>query len=127
MQRDEEVTLLTHSFPSEAAYTIRYPEFKPESNKWVIRQTGVYHRTNFKTSQSLCILLNPMPGANANKQAQDWLFDHSRDTDFDPVWLHRVLHETYLPSWRSYIAYYERQFLPMVRTSKKESGPEEGH
>lgn len=101
----------------EAAYTIRYPEFKPESNKWVIRQTGVYHRTNFNTSQSLCILLNPMPGASATKKAQDWLFGHSRHTEFDPVWLHRVLHETYLPSWRSYIAYYERQFLPMALTT----------
>ncbi|KAH0439447.1 hypothetical protein CcaCcLH18_02924 [Colletotrichum camelliae] len=101
----------------EATYTIRYPEFKAESNKWVIRQTGVYHRINFKTSQSLCVLINPMPGANANQKAQDWLFDHSRDTDFDPVWLHRVLHETYLPSWRSYIAHFERQFLPMALTT----------
>ncbi|KAI8161845.1 hypothetical protein K4K49_013253 [Colletotrichum sp. SAR 10_70] len=105
-------------FRSEAAYTLRYPEFKPESNKWVIRQTGVYHRTNFKTSQNLCILFNPMPGAKANQKAQEWLFDHSRNSDFDPVWLHRVLHETYLPSWRSYIAHFERQFLPMVRASQ---------
>ncbi|KAF4903413.1 hypothetical protein CGCVW01_v013140 [Colletotrichum viniferum] len=101
----------------EAAYTIRYPEFKPESNKWVIRQTGVYHRTHFKTSQNLCVLLNPMPGAKANQKVQEWLFDHSRNSDFDPVWLHRVLHETYLPSWRSYIAHFERQFLPMALTT----------
>ncbi|TDZ34983.1 hypothetical protein C8035_v010170 [Colletotrichum spinosum] len=98
----------------EASYSIRYPEFKTEGDKWVLRQTGVYQRINLKTRQSFFILFNPMPNSKVSQAAEDWLLKKSQDVEYDPLWLHRIVLESYLPSWRSYIASLEKQFLPMA-------------
>uniref|UniRef100_A0A9P7QVZ0 CorA-like transporter domain-containing protein n=2 Tax=Colletotrichum scovillei TaxID=1209932 RepID=A0A9P7QVZ0_9PEZI len=102
---------------AEASYTIRYPEYKSEEDTWVIRQTGVYHRCDAASRQSLFIMINPTPNSQASSRAMEWLSssvaaDPETETD-DPVWLHKLVFETYLPAWRFYIASMERQFLPL--------------
>ncbi|KXH66781.1 hypothetical protein CSAL01_11964 [Colletotrichum salicis] len=101
----------------EASYTIRYPEYKSDGDTWVIRQTGVYHRCDAAASrQSLFIMINPTPNSQASSRAMEWLSNRSvavgSETD-DPIWLHKLVFETYLPAWRYYIASMERQFLPL--------------
>ncbi|WYZ34124.1 hypothetical protein EsH8_I_000400 [Colletotrichum jinshuiense] len=98
----------------EASYTFRYPEHKPDEDRWVIRQSGIYQRFDLRSRQSLFILISPAPNSKANQRAVEWLARHSKDAEPDPVWLHKIVHETYLPSWRSYVAWLERQFLPMA-------------
>ncbi|KAK1717434.1 uncharacterized protein BDZ83DRAFT_27879 [Colletotrichum acutatum] len=110
------------SVVAAASYTIRYPEYKPDEDTWVIRQTGVYHRCDAASHQSLFIMINPTPNSQASSRALEWLFNRSSsssvaagsetETD-DPVWLHKLIFETYLPAWRFYIASMERQFLPL--------------
>ncbi|OHF01258.1 hypothetical protein CORC01_03573 [Colletotrichum orchidophilum] len=105
------------SVVEEASYTVRYPEHKPDENSWVIRQTGVYHRSDSGSRQSLSLMMNPMPTSQASNRAIEWLSRSVEDTEADPFWLHKVVFETYLPLWRSYIASLERQFLPLSRTT----------
>ncbi|EXF74621.1 hypothetical protein CFIO01_13436 [Colletotrichum fioriniae PJ7] len=103
----------------EASYTIRYPEYKPDEDTWVIRQTGVYHRCDAASRQSLFIMVNPTPNSQASSRAIERLstsrsFGVGSETETDdPVWLHQLVFETYLPAWRFYIASMERQFLPL--------------
>ncbi|KAI3551427.1 hypothetical protein CABS03_01486 [Colletotrichum abscissum] len=102
----------------EASYTIRYPEYKPEEDTWVIRQTGVYHRCDAASRQSLFVMINPTPDSQASNRAIEWLSSRngaagSETETHDHVWLHKLVFETYLPAWRFYIASMERQFLPL--------------
>ncbi|KAK1673953.1 hypothetical protein BDP55DRAFT_194727 [Colletotrichum godetiae] len=97
----------------EASYTLRYPEHKPDLDKWVIRQTGVYHRCDSTSGQTLFIMFNPVPNAKASITAAEWLSSRVGGSETDPVWLHKILLETYFPAWRFYIASLERQFLPL--------------
>ncbi|KAK0371221.1 hypothetical protein CLIM01_11419 [Colletotrichum limetticola] len=102
----------------EASYTIRYPEYKSEEDTWVIRQTGVYHRCDAASRQSLFIMTNPTPDSQASNRAIEWLSSRnsaagSETETHDHVWLHKLVFETYLPAWRFYIASMERQFLPL--------------
>ncbi|KXH32371.1 hypothetical protein CSIM01_05793 [Colletotrichum simmondsii] len=104
----------------EASYTIRYPEYKSGEDTWVIRQTGVYHRCDAASRQSLFIMINPMPNSQASSRAMEWLSSRniaagSETETGDAVWLHKLVFETYLPAWRFYIASMERQFLPLPR------------
>ncbi|KAK1465215.1 hypothetical protein CMEL01_12570 [Colletotrichum melonis] len=103
---------------AEASYTIRYPEYKSEEDTWVIRQTGVYHRCDAASRQSLFIMINPTPNSQASDRAIEWLSSRnsaagSEAETHDHVWLHKLVFETYLPAWRFYIASMERQFLPL--------------
>ncbi|OAR00331.1 hypothetical protein LLEC1_02057 [Akanthomyces lecanii] len=50
---------------SEILYTIRYPEFKESENEWTIRQTGIGHRINTETRQSIVLLFGPNPSSKA--------------------------------------------------------------
>lgn len=96
------------------AYTIRYPEYKPLDEEWTIRQSGIYHRLNRKTKQSLCIVFNPTP----NSKLHQALLSHLRSDDSKPsFWLHQTLFATYVPAWRHYIASLERRFLPIANTA----------
>ncbi|KAK1498110.1 hypothetical protein CCUS01_12980 [Colletotrichum cuscutae] len=104
----------------EASYTIRYPEYKSEEDTWVIRQTGVYHRCDAASRQSLFVMINPTPDSQASNRAIEWLSGRnsaagSETETHDHVWLHRLVFETHLPAWRFYIASMERQFLPLPR------------
>ncbi|KAK7989380.1 pho87 protein [Apiospora arundinis] len=101
----------------EALYTLRYPEFKMSDGKWVLRQSGLYHRYNTTTSQSLYILLNPMPRSQLQERVSAYLQEHSQETLTDPFWLHRLLLSTHLPAWRHYIAAQEKMFLPMANST----------
>lgn len=98
----------------EMAYTIRYPEYKPSDEEWTIRQSGVYHRLNRKTKQSLYIVFNPTPNS---KLHQSLLAHFQSDDSESSFWLHQTLFATYIPAWRHYIASLERRFLPIANTA----------
>ncbi|KOS44430.1 hypothetical protein ACN38_g4675 [Penicillium nordicum] len=99
---------------SEISYTIRYPEYKPQDDKWVIRQTGIYHRYDKTSSQSLYVLFNPTPQSKAHSQADNLLRNFCPKVESDPFWLHQVLFDTYFPAWRNYIAVHEQRLLPLA-------------
>uniref|UniRef100_A0A093VB30 Zinc transport protein ZntB n=1 Tax=Talaromyces marneffei PM1 TaxID=1077442 RepID=A0A093VB30_TALMA len=98
----------------DVAYTIRYPEYKPLEDEWTMRQSGVYHRFNRKTKQSLYIVFNPMP---KSKLHQSLLLHLQSDDSKSSFWLHQTLFTTYVPAWRHYIASLERRFLPIANTA----------
>ncbi|KAL2867547.1 uncharacterized protein BJX67DRAFT_79635 [Aspergillus lucknowensis] len=104
---------------TEISYTIRYPEYKtdrerPERNSWVIRQSGIFHRFNTATSQSLFILLSPCPDSTAHKKAAEWLERHKKLDVSDRFWLHDILLSIYLPPCRQYVASLEERFLSIA-------------
>ncbi|CAI7603500.1 unnamed protein product [Penicillium glandicola] len=99
---------------NEISYTLRYPEYKPQEEKWVIRQTGIYHRYDKTSSQSLFVLFNPTPQSKVHSQAENLLRNFCPEVESDPFWLHRVLFATYFPAWRKYIAAHEERFLPLA-------------
>ncbi|KAJ5685591.1 hypothetical protein N7455_010722 [Penicillium solitum] len=101
----------------EISYTLRYPEYKPQGNTWVIRQTGIYHRYDKTTSQNLFVLFNPTPQSKVHSDAEDLLCNSWSEVESDPFWLHRVLFATYFPTWRKYIAVQEHRFLPLARSA----------
>ncbi|KAJ5955057.1 hypothetical protein N7501_009336 [Penicillium viridicatum] len=101
----------------EISYTLRYPEYKPQENAWVIRQTGIYHRYDKTTCQSLFVLFNPTPQSKAHSDAENLLRNLCPEVESDPFWLHRVLFTTYFPTWRKYIAVQEQRFLPLARSA----------
>ncbi|KGO36019.1 Mg2+ transporter protein, CorA-like/Zinc transport protein ZntB [Penicillium expansum] len=99
---------------NEISYTIRYPEYRLQEDRWVIRQTGIYHRYDKTSSQSLFVLFNPTPQSQAHSQAENLLRNFCPEIESDPFWLHRLLFETYFPAWRKYIAIHEQRFLPLA-------------
>ncbi|KAJ5923409.1 Mg2+ transporter protein CorA-like/Zinc transport protein ZntB [Penicillium verhagenii] len=101
----------------ETSYTIRYPEYKPKSKVWTLRQTGLYHRYDYATSQSTFVLINPTPKSKAFRKAEELLRDNGSEIASNPFWLHSVLFSTYLPAWRGRILELERQFLPLAKTT----------
>ncbi|KAJ5165155.1 Mg2+ transporter protein CorA-like/Zinc transport protein ZntB [Penicillium coprophilum] len=99
---------------TEISYTLRYPEYKSQENKWVIRQSGIYHRYDKTSSQNLFVLFNPTPQSKAHSQAENLLRNICPEVESDPFWLHRVLFAVYFPAWRKYIAVHEQRFLPLA-------------
>ncbi|KAK8124552.1 uncharacterized protein PG998_000311 [Apiospora kogelbergensis] len=110
-------TTSTQGSCHEVLYTLKYPEFKMSDGKWVLRQSGLYHRYNPTTSQSLYVLLNPMPRSQMQERVTAHLRDHAQATLTDPFWLHRLLLSTHLPAWRHYIAAQEKTFLPKANST----------
>jgi hypothetical protein len=96
---------------------VRYPEYKPSEDKWAIRQSGIYHRFNTTTSQSLFVLFSPTPKSRAHQKAEEWLLNHRQEAKTEPFWLHRVLFSTYFPAWRQYNAALERKLLPITNST----------
>lgn len=80
----------------------------------MIRQTGIYHRYDKTSRQSLFILFNPTPQSRAQSQAENLLCNFHPEVESDPFWLHRLLFATYFPAWRKYIAVQEQLFLPLA-------------
>ncbi|KAK0631511.1 hypothetical protein B0T14DRAFT_4413 [Immersiella caudata] len=101
----------------EISYSIKYPEYKPTEDKWVIRQSGIWHRYDSQTSQSTYLLLSPTPDSRAHRQAEEWLLSPEQNAENEPFWLHRILFAAYLPAWRQYIAALERNFLPVANST----------
>jgi hypothetical protein len=96
---------------------VKYPEHKPTEDKWVIRQTAIWHRFNSQTSQSTYVLLSPTPSSKAHRQAEAWLLASKESAEAEPFWLHRILFSVYLPAWRQYTAALERKFLPVANST----------
>lgn len=101
----------------EISYTLRYPEYKPKEDRWTIRQSGIYHRYDRTSSQSLFVLFSPTPQSKAHCKAEELLSTIHPELVTDSFWLHRVLFEVYFPAWRSYIAMLERRFLPLATSA----------
>ncbi|KAK8056453.1 hypothetical protein PG993_001680 [Apiospora rasikravindrae] len=110
-------TTSTQDSCHEVLYTLKYPEFKLSEGKWVLRQSGLYHRYDTTTSQSLYILLNPMPRSQMQERVAAHLRDHPHTILVDTFWLHRLLLSTHLPAWRQYIAAQEKEFLPKANST----------
>jgi hypothetical protein len=108
---------LADGIPLEISYSVKYPEYKPSEDKWVIRQSGIWHRYHLRTSQSTYVLFSPTPNSKAHRQAEEWLLDSARGPEKEPFWLHRVLFSAYFPAWRQYIAALERKFLPVANST----------
>jgi hypothetical protein len=97
-------------------YTIRYPEFKVTDSKWVIRQTGCYHKSNLALNQNLFILFNPMPNSKAHSSLTEYILGKYEDIQTQPMSFHALLFRTYFPAWRQYIAFHEKALLPIVNS-----------
>ncbi|KAK0719272.1 hypothetical protein B0H67DRAFT_485871 [Lasiosphaeris hirsuta] len=100
----------------EISYTVKYPEYKASEDRWVIRQSGIWHRYDGHTGQSTFVLFSPTPDSKGHQQATRWLLDHTRP-ETEPFWLHRILFSAYSPAWRLYLAHLERSFLPIANTT----------
>jgi hypothetical protein len=98
-------------------YTFRYPEFKGRTNEpWVIRQMGVYQKVNFKTKQSLWVLVNAAPETLAENRVLSCLQHEQVQLSKNILWLHTVIHQTYMMRWREYFKSFEAIVLPIVST-----------
>jgi len=96
---------------------VKYPEYKASEDKWVIRQSGIWHRYNLQTSQSTYVLFSPTPNSQAHRQAEEWLLSPGQRPEAEPFWLHRILFSAYFPAWRQYIGALERKFLPVANST----------
>jgi hypothetical protein len=96
---------------------VRYPEYKPSDDEWVIRQTAIYHRLDRETSQNVVVLFSPTPRSKIHSTAEEWLRHHRQQVDTDPLWLHRILFATFLPAYRQYLAMLELRFLPVANSA----------
>jgi hypothetical protein len=96
-------------------YTFRYPEFKGRTNEpWVIRQMGVYQKLNFKSKQSLWIIVNAAPETLAENRVLSCLQQEQAQISKNPLWLHAVIHQSYMMQWREYLKSFEAIVLPIV-------------
>ncbi|TQV95757.1 corA-like mg2+ transporter protein domain-containing protein [Cordyceps javanica] len=102
----------------EILYTIRYPEFKESEEEWSIRQTGICHRINTETRQSIVLLLSPKPKSKSHEKVYEYLTTPSNHYTGN-TWfaLHNVLLEAHLPAWRSFNKACEAEFLPISNTT----------
>lgn len=107
------VSRLVSNNSPEISYTLRYPEFKESENRWVIRQSAVYHCYNFHTGRSTLVLFSPLVNSLAHQKAEQYLAG-GHDRAKGPFWLHEVVFSTYFPAWRQYITHMERELLPIV-------------
>ncbi len=103
------------------AFILKYPENNGRSDgadPWSNRQTGVYQSFDSKTKTSLWILLNPRPQSAADSRIKDLLNaredDHLHLREQRPL-VGLIALSTYVLNWRSYMAFYEKEELRMVR------------
>ena len=103
------------------AFVLKYPENNGRSDgadPWSNRQTGVYQSFDSETKTSLWILLNPRPQSAADNRIQDLLsagadsFLHLQEQR--PL-VGLIALSTYVLNWRTYMAFYEKEELRMVR------------
>ncbi|KAJ6441395.1 corA-like mg2+ transporter protein domain-containing protein [Purpureocillium lavendulum] len=99
----------------ELSYTLRYPEFKEAEKQWAIRQSGVCHRFNTETKQSVFMLLNPKPKSKGHTLVDKHVTSQLGTSGDDGLLsIHQILFFAYIPAWRQYIATQEGVFLPMA-------------
>ena len=102
-------------------FILKYPENNGRSDgpsQWSNRQTGVYQSFDAKTQTTLWILLNPNPQSAADSRIKD-LFSAGPD-DFLRLQEQRplvglIVFSSYMFNWRTYMAFYEKKELEMVR------------
>ncbi|RCI08709.1 hypothetical protein L249_4814 [Ophiocordyceps polyrhachis-furcata BCC 54312] len=100
----------------DTAYSLRYPEYKPSTDEWVLRQSAVYHRLYLSSRKSLFILFSPRPNSRASTSISSHIQEHlRRQPNNDDFGLHQVFFSAYIPNWRAYIAFQERRFLPAAK------------
>lgn len=93
---------------------MKYPEYKDNNKAWVIRQSGVFQRYDTLNGQNFGVLFSPNPDSKAHRAADSYLLNNTTNGGRGPLWLHELLFETHVRSWRSYIATEEAKLLPMV-------------
>lgn len=91
---------------------MKYPEYKENDRKWVIRQSGIFQRYDTESGNNLLILFSPNPESKVHRAAVSYLRDNIPRNK--PLWLHNILFEAHAHSWRGYIAMEESELLPMV-------------
>ena len=102
-------------------FILKYPENNGRSDgasPWSNRQTGVYQSFDSKTQTILWILLNPKPLSAADSRIKE-LFSAGPD-DFLRLQEQRplvglIVLSSYMLNWRTYMAFYEKEELRMVR------------
>lgn len=75
---------------------------------------GVYQKLNVKTKQSLWILVNAAPETLAENRVWRCLQDEKAQINKNPLWLHTVIHQSYMMQWREYLKAFEAILLPIV-------------
>lgn len=103
------------------AFIVKYPENNGRSdgaNPWSNRQTGVYQSFDSKTQTTLWILLNPKPQSAADSRIKD-IFSAGADgllhlQEQRPL-VGLIVLSSYILNWRTYMAFYEKEELRMVR------------
>ncbi|KAI0421847.1 hypothetical protein F5X98DRAFT_370475 [Xylaria grammica] len=98
----------------DTSYTLRYPEFNKEENRWALRQSGIYHRFNQKTTQQFFLLLSPLPNSAAHRNIENQLLNRMQSASDDPFWIHGLMFSTYIPTWRQYMAWLEARLIPIT-------------
>ncbi|KAI0376200.1 hypothetical protein F5Y04DRAFT_273934 [Hypomontagnella monticulosa] len=103
----------------EICYTIRYPELKPGSGTWAIRQSGLYYRLDTSTGQTISALFSPTPDSVAHQKIEKFLLDQDGSSKglLAPLNIHKILFAAYFPAWRQYIAFLEKKLLPETSTT----------
>ncbi|KAJ3495582.1 hypothetical protein NLG97_g3290 [Lecanicillium saksenae] len=99
---------------SKILYTIRYPEFKESENEWSIRQTGICHRINTETRQTIILLLGPKPNSKSHEMISDYLMKSTSQYS-GSAWfeVHDILLKAHIPAWRAFNKACEAEFLPI--------------
>ena len=105
-------------------FVLKYPENNGRSdgaNPWSNRQTGVYQSFDSRTQTTLWILLNPKPQSAADDRIKD-LFSTGTDgflhlQEQRPL-VGLIVLSSYMLNWRTYMAFYEKEELRMVRLSR---------
>ena len=104
-------------------FIIKYPENNGRSdgaNPWSNRQTGVYQSFDSKTQTTLWILLNPNPQSAADSRIKELFrtrpdgFPHLHLQEQRPL-VGLIVLSSYMLNWRTYMAFYEKEELRMVR------------
>lgn len=98
----------------ETSYTIRYPEFKPDYQEWVIRQTGIYQIVDTIKSSNVYVVLEPQPGSRLTRSMEKEIRVNGADFRKNPLWLHSLVLSVYCQAWRSYILSLENRLLPIA-------------
>lgn len=104
-------------------YTFRYAKHHSHPTEpWVVRQCGVYQKLDFQTKKSLFILINAEPNSEAHRRVMASLASDRYRMSSRSLWLHSIVHASYFPNWREYIAEYEKQLLPIVSEHQAKMG-----
>lgn len=107
--------------PKEICYGYRYAEKKLDKSghPWRIRQTGLYHRYNFDTSQSTLISISPLPDSRFEQRVAELITssDGKLAVLANPMVFHHMLISTHLSDIKGYLLYFEEVLGPIVNYS----------